>query len=321
MDDLDNDLDKDIDKDNRNHYRIESFRFRNRILALPEKSRKETQRKKPRLRTYLARAGIYDIKITMGERDRFWIHEFVKASSVEIYLIMLVERKGQHFHLYKPLCFKQSGEEAKTKIDIKDEDRYIRELLDSNRPFEEIKEEILRMRCWVHSHPRLCWWWSFEDNQNCERFDNGDYFISVVVYATKDKLYYNCRLDLFEPKKEIREKLENIGIYHPGRLTLTDLEIEIIDDRGPDFNPEEIKKEVQKLAQEKVEIAKRKVREDKNENNKKGNKDFKEIRETRIRSLAAKISSKADCNHRPRSSWLYRCLRSFFSWFKRDNRL
>lgn len=204
-----------------------------------------------------ARSRIYDIKITIGEQDRLRILEFVKAAPVEVYLKMLVERTENHFHLYKPLYFKQIGSKAATSINREDEDRYLRELMESDLPFEEIQKEIVSMRCWVHSHvfERASCHWSEEDNRNVERQDNKDFFISIVVRANhaSDDLFYNCRLDLFRPNEEICAMLEKFNIYHPGRLTFTDLPIEVIDDRGPDFNPEKIKEEAVKMVKEKVE--------------------------------------------------------------------
>jgi len=185
--------------------------------------------------------------------------EFVRATPVEVYLKMLVERTGNHFRLYKPLYFKQIGSIATTNIKRKDEDRYLRELMESELPFEEIQKEIMNMRCWIHSHvsEEASCHWSEEDNKNVERQDNKDFFISIVVRMGYhiDDLHYNCRLDLFRPNEEICAMLEKFNIYHPGRLTFTDLPIEVIDDRGPDFNPEKIKEEAAKMVKEKVEEA------------------------------------------------------------------
>ncbi len=204
-----------------------------------------------------AESRIYDIKITIGEQDRLKILEFVRATPLEVYLKMLVERTENHFHLYKPLYFRQIGSRARTNINREDEDRYLRELMESNLPFEEIQKEIMNMRCWVHSHisEGASCHWSEEDNRNVERQDNKDFFISIVVRADHitDDLHYNCRLDLFRPNEEICAMLEKFNIYHPGRLTFTDLPIEVIDDRGADFNPEKIKEEAAKMVKEKVE--------------------------------------------------------------------
>lgn len=203
------------------------------------------------------RSRIYDIKIAIGEQDRLRILEFIKATPVEVYLKMLVERTGNHFRLYKPLYFKQIGSRAATNIKREDEDRYLRELMESDLPFEEIQKEIMNMRCWIHSHvsTEASCHWSEEDNRNVERQDNKDFFISIVVRMGYhiDDLHYNCRLDLFQPSEEICAMLEKFNIYYPGRLTFTDLPIEVIDDRGPDFNPEKIKEEAAKIVKEKVE--------------------------------------------------------------------
>lgn len=198
------------------------------------------------------RARVYDIKITIGEQDRLKIFEFAKASpGAEVYIKMLVERKGNYFHLYKPLCFKQKGNKSNTNLDLQDEDEYIRKLIDSNLPPEEIEKEILNMRCWVHSHFGPCFW-SNEDNKNCEKLNNEDFLISVVIRAEKDKLFYNCRLDLFPPNAIIAAELEKINIFHLGRLTFTNLHIEVIDDCTPDFDQNKIKSEAEKLVAEKV---------------------------------------------------------------------
>lgn len=235
-----------------------------RIMSLTEsiyfpRSRKNEEEKTlSHFPTWIPSQGrVYNIRITIGEQDRLRILEFVRATPVEVYLKMLVERTENHFHLYKPLYFKQIGSRATTDIKREDEDRYLRGLMESDLPFEEIQKEIINMRCWVHSHVSegASCHWSEEDNRNVERQDNKDFFISIVVcldHAT-DELHYNCRLDLFRPNEEICAILEKFNIYHPGRLTFTDLPIEVVDDRESDFNPEKIKEEAAKMVKEKVE--------------------------------------------------------------------
>ncbi len=232
----------------------------NESIYLPRRSKDGEEKKFSYCNPWLsAQSRIYDIKITIGEQDRLKILEFIRATPVEVYLKMLIERTKNHFHLYKPLYFKQIGSKNKTNINLEDEDRYLRELMESDLPFEEIQKEIINMRCWIHSHVSegASCWWSNEDNRNVERHDNQDFFISVVVRANHntDNLSYNCRLDLFLPNKEIRAVLEKFNIYYPGRLTFTDLPIEVIDDRGPNFKPEIIKEEAAKIVKEKVTIA------------------------------------------------------------------
>ncbi len=244
------------------HYRrpYERIMSLNELIYLPRGSKDGKEKTFSHFTKWIpARSRIYNIKITIGEQDRLKILEFVRATPVEVYLKMLVERTENHFHLYKPLYFKQIGSRAATNLNREDEDRYLRELMESELPFEKIQKEIISMRCWVHSHvsERASCWWSDEDNKNVERQDNKDFFISIVVHADyiTDELHYNCRLDLFRPNEEICAILKKFNIYHPGRLTFTDLPIEVIDDRGPDFNPEKIKEEAVKIVKEKVETA------------------------------------------------------------------
>ena len=268
-----------------------------------------------RLVYYPARARIYDIKITIGKQDELKIRELVKASPVEISLKMMVKKEGNHFHLYNPICFKQRGSKISTRIDLKDEDRYLRELLGSGRPFEEIKKEILSMRCWIHSHvERESCWWSQEDNKNCERLNNGDYYLSIVVIAgKKDSLFYNCRLDFYEPKEEVKADLENLGICRPGRLTLTDLFVEVVGDGGPDFDPERIKKEAEILIKEKIEIIEEREEENDDAHFQGRNKSPEEVRRAKNRAVAARLSVSADYHYRRWRNRLNRLLRACFS--------
>jgi len=267
-------------------------------------------------RLYPILGHAHDIKITMGEVDRLKIYEFVKAAAPkEVYIKTLVERKKNHFHLHKPLFFKQGGNSCATKLESLDEDKYIRDLLSSGRPWEEIEKELLSIRCWFHSHDvdSPCWW-STEDERNCERFDNEDYFISVVVKIGYDNtFYYRCRLDFYEPKKEIRELLEKTGVYYPGRITLTNLTIEIIDDKPPDFNPEKIREDAEKTVHDKVHF----LKEVDNETDQKGDTAFQKICQTGKHTLASDSSGEACGDNRRGGSWLARRLRAGISWLQR----
>ncbi len=275
--------------------------FQEMILSAPEDNEQ------------IRRPDIYNLTITIGEKDRLRILEFAKAVKKEIYLVMLVERNGNHFHLHNLLYFKQKSTSASTDCVTQDIDRYIRELLNSGRPFEEAQKELLAMRCWVHSHGvgGRCWW-SPEDQKNCERQNNGDYLISVVVaLGYDDTLFYNCRLDIFEPKKEeIRQALQNLGIYRPGRLTISSLPIDVVDDREENFDPGKIKQEAQKMAKQKVEF----LKEDEDEAYERRIKIASKIRKTRNGALAAETSCKTGCDNRHRRGWLNNGLRSFLSW-------
>jgi len=127
-----------------------------------------------------------NISVLLRPKAMVQLFGYGNQSSIEISLLGIVERDGTKFVITEFFLPKQTGSSASTEIDEdKLEDVY------SMLMKEGRAEDLGKLKCWAHTHPRMGVNWSETDHRMCRTFIV-DWFVSIVF---NEKYEMRCRVD------------------------------------------------------------------------------------------------------------------------------
>ena len=116
---------------------------------------------------------------------------YVSATSLEVSALGVVEKDGAVFRVSRFHLVDQKSTGAGVELIEESVGKLVEELAGEGK-----SGEVKRLRCWLHSHPRMKAFWSGTDDSTC-RLLGGEYLVSIVVgLESGQPPVVKCRIDL-----------------------------------------------------------------------------------------------------------------------------
>lgn len=138
-----------------------------------------------------------DVQVIINREAYEKLKSFVLSVNTEITGLGIVKRKGDIFYIPEIFLLEQIVSSASAELDPV----AIAKLM--NRLIKEQRDPS-KLKFWWHSHASMNPFWSVTDHNTCERFENKEFSISLVI---NKRLEYLCRLDLYQPLRITVDKI------------------------------------------------------------------------------------------------------------------